>query len=51
MIVQELINLLEKLPPHLKVYYEAGDYKGDFREIRTAEKFTDFGKKGVLLDG
>lgn len=51
MIVQQLIDLLQKMPPTSKVYFEGGEYKGDYREIRRVEKFSDFGQKGVLLDG
>lgn len=49
MTVKDLIALLEKAPPDLQVFYEGGDFKGDWREVRGAVVDQNFSKKGILL--
>ena len=37
MNVKDLIEQLQKLPPDYEVFYEGGDYKDDWREVRQVE--------------
>jgi hypothetical protein len=50
MTVLDLINQLKKFPPDAKVYCEGGDYKDDWREIRTVSHGQVWEVKGVFLE-
>jgi hypothetical protein len=49
MTVKELIRCLKMAPQDLPVYFEGGDFKGDWREVRGAVIDQNFSLKGVLL--
>lgn len=49
MTVEHLIAILQQIPPKTKVFYEAGDHKDDWQEVRKAEYTVIWGVKGVYL--
>lgn len=49
MTVEHLIAILQQIPPKTKVFYEAGDHKDDWQEVRKAEYLMIFGVKGVYI--
>ncbi|MBD9511529.1 hypothetical protein IB265_32760 [Ensifer sp. ENS10] len=49
MTVAELIKVLKMAPSDLPVYFEGGEYKGDWREVQGAVIDQNFSLKGVLL--
>lgn len=50
MTIKELVERLQKFPPDMKVYYEGGDFKDDWREVRMAQEVHWYGIDGVLLE-
>ncbi len=50
MTVSELIAKLSKMPPEAKIYRDAGDFKDDWREVRTASHGQVWGINGVFLE-
>jgi hypothetical protein len=49
MTVGDLLIRLQALDRNKNIYYEAGDYKDDYRKISSVSIINDFGKEIIVI--